>query len=121
MEDASCPICWRHYSDEARPVCLPCGHSTCLQCSEAIRSCSLCRQRIHATFRRNTNFALLELVQRTEQARRDATQTNTQYTQTDDTLVARDGRRSSRPAEAWLQNKTVAVQLKRSGIQLSFK
>ena len=121
MEDATCPICWRGYCQDTRPVCLPCGHSTCVDCSEAIRACSLCRQRIHSTFRRNTNFALLELVQKTEQARREQAATNSQHAQTEQGVTGRDGRRNSRPAKVWLQNKTVAVQLKRSGIQLSFK
>ena len=60
-------------------------------------------------------------MQRTEQTRRDQAQTNSQYTQTEEGLAARDTRRGSRPAEMWMQNKTVTVQLKRSGIQLSFK
>src|SRR5690242_11041774 len=120
-QQENCPICWRDFSLETRPVCLPCGHSTCFDCSQAIRTCSLCRCRISNNFQRNTNFALLSIIEKRQQQQN--LQRTSQQTQTDlmETVETRPTRARQGNPLAMLEGKTIGIQIKRAGIQLSIK
>src|SRR5580704_17974702 len=122
MDQEACPICWRNFSLETRPICLPCGHSCCFECSQVIRSCSLCRQRISTNFQRKTNYALLSLLEKLQ--RTSEIQRLNQETQTDIDMVQpipQQNRRARQETLPILDGKTMTVQIKRSAIQLSFK
>ena len=63
-----CSICWRSFSATLIPVSLICGHSLCQDCSLDLRKCPLCRRKLHTGYSRSTNYSLLSLVNRLEQA-----------------------------------------------------
>jgi hypothetical protein len=63
-----CPICWRSYSSTLVPVTIVCGHTFCPQCSTDLRKCPLCRRRLQNGYTAVTNYSLLSLVNRMEQA-----------------------------------------------------
>ena len=121
MDQEACPICWRNFSLETRPICLPCGHSCCFECSQAIRSCSLCRHRMSTNFQRKTNYALLSLLDKLQKTS-DIQRLN-QETQTDIDMVQPipQIRRARQDTVPIMDGKTMTVQIKRSAIQLSFK
>lgn len=121
MDQEACPICWRAFSVEVKPICLPCGHSCCCDCSQAIRSCSLCRHCLDTNFQRKTNYAFLSLLEKLQRVADQ--QRSHQETQTDNTIVQpQPPTRRSRPETIPLmEGKTMTVQIKRSAIQLSFK
>ena len=121
MDQESCPICWRNFSLEIKPICLPCGHSCCFECSQAIRSCSLCRHRMSTNFQRKTNYALLSLLEKLQ--RTSDIQRLNQETQTDIDMVQPrpQVRRARQDTVPIMDGKTMTVQIKRSAIQLSFR
>ena len=122
MDQEACPICWRNFSLEVRPICLPCGHSCCFECSQVIRSCSLCRHRMSTNFQRKTNYALLSLLEKLQ--RTSEIQRLNQETQTDIDMVQPippPNRRQRQETVPIMDGKTMTVQIKRSAIQLSFK
>ena len=123
MDQEACPICWRTFSLETRPICLPCGHSCCFECSQAIRSCSLCRCRLSTHFQRKTNYSLLSLLEKLQ--RTSDIQRLNQQTQTDIDMIQPQPRPQNRRARqetvSMMDGKTMTVQIKRSAIQLSFK
>jgi hypothetical protein len=121
MDQEACPICWRNFSLEVKPICLPCGHSCCFECSQVIRSCSLCRHRITTNFQRKTNYALLSLLEKLQ--RTSEIQRLNQETQTDIDMVQPlpPNRRQRQETVPIMDGKTMTVQIKRSAIQLSFK
>ena len=63
-----CPICWRSFSSTLVPVTIICGHSLCQDCSKDLRKCPLCRRRLQSGYTTVTNYSLLSLVNRMEQA-----------------------------------------------------
>ena len=128
----TCPICWRTYQTEAVvPVCFPCGHSCCRDCSMEVRACSICRQRFSSSFQRRTNYSLLSMIDKLEKNTRDhaAQRTMTQETQTQtDIHVARQPVvRRQRQQSTTVNHQTFSFQIKKtaegqvSGIHLRFK
>ena len=132
QELEKCPICWRSFSsDQAIPICLPCGHSFCRDCSISIRSCSLCRQRFSSTIQRKTNYSLLSLL---EKANKPETETKDQQIQTDTielplnviTTTSSRTPRQNRSSQN-IPKQSITFQIKKtadgniSGIQLAFK
>ena len=63
-----CPICWRTYSSALVPVTIVCGHTFCPECSTELRKCPLCRRRLQSGYTPVTNYSLLSLVNRLEEA-----------------------------------------------------
>ena len=78
----SCAVCWRDFSSIIKPLSLACGHSYCYDCSILLRKCPLCRQRVLQNTSRPTNYALLSLIEKTEQVR--LPETKDQHAQTDE-------------------------------------
>ena len=65
----SCAVCWRDFSSTVKPYSLSCGHSYCYDCSILLKKCPLCRSRLAHNASRPTNYALLSLIEKTEQVR----------------------------------------------------
>ena len=78
----SCSVCWRDFSSIIKPLSLACGHSYCYDCSILLRKCPLCRSRLVQNGSRPTNYALLSLIEKTEQIR--PPETKDQQAQTDE-------------------------------------
>jgi hypothetical protein len=121
MEGESCPICWRVFSLETIPVCLPCGHSCCRECSLAIRSCSLCRYRLTSNYQPKTNFSLVSMVEKVH--KRETIDKTSQSTQTESEVfpIQPVTSRSRQQKVSLLEGKSMTVQIKRSGIEFQFK
>jgi hypothetical protein len=131
LELEKCPICWRGFSsDQVIPICLPCGHSFCRDCSMSIRSCSLCRQRFSSTIQRKTNYSLLSLL---DKVNKPDIETKDQQIQTDTidlpmniTTTNMRAPRQNRSSQN-IQKQSITFQIKKtadgtiSGIQLAFK
>jgi hypothetical protein len=62
----SCPICFENYeTDEASRMPMintACGHSICFECTNKIKTCSLCNQRTPYGGRYIKNFAVLDQI-----------------------------------------------------------
>lgn len=82
MEKESCAVCWRDLSTIIKPALLPCGHTYCIECSESLRTCPLCRRKIPSNYRIPTNFSLLSLIEKNEAKWQP--ETRAQETQTED-------------------------------------
>jgi len=100
-------------------VCLPCGHSCCVDCAALIRKCALCRHRLPQGFQSKPNFAFVSLLDRLN---RPPAQQQSQQTQTEAALQRRPTLKTQ-PTEttAFLNGKTMTVQIKKNAIQLSLK
>ena len=59
-----CPICYRKYSNFAKPMISLCGHTFCQDCIRGFLACPLCRFKIPDRFKQITNFSLLSLVEK---------------------------------------------------------
>ena len=66
-----CPVCWRSYSSSLVPVTIVCGHTFCPDCSSNLRKCHLCRRRLQSGYTPVTNYSLLSLVNRLEDAKKE--------------------------------------------------
>ena len=84
MEKESCAVCWRDLSSIVKPSLLPCGHTYCIECSESLRSCPLCRRKIPTNYRIPTNYSLLSLIEKNEA--QQLPETKAQETQTEEHL-----------------------------------
>ena len=69
-EDAEfCSICWRNFSIDIKPCCMPCGHSYCTECSKLLKTCPLCRKKIPQNHVKVPNYSLVSLIERIEKTR----------------------------------------------------
>lgn len=117
METEGCPVCWRAFTIELLPVVLPCGHSFCLDCGSAIRSCSLCRHRLPANYLCKVNYSLASVLDKMAKTQQPA-QVSIQ-TQTDEPVQPSSSVASRRPPPpSFLDGKAVTVHFRRSGMQL---
>lgn len=73
VENEECSVCWRGFSLQNVPVALGCGHSFCQECAAGFNKCPLCRRRIQAGAARPTNYSLLSLATRVNEAGRKET------------------------------------------------
>ena len=78
----SCAVCWRDFSSIVKPFSLTCGHSYCHECCILLKKCPLCRSRLIQSASRPTNYALLSLIEKTEQVR--PPETKSQHVQTEE-------------------------------------
>lgn len=117
MQYEDCPICWRHFSLEAAPVCLPCGHSLCAGCSGAVKRCPLCRLKLPASFVSRPNFSLIHVLEKNSENRIQSTD---QQTQTEEVkpLANTSANRSSVSTSAF-QGKAMNIVFKRGSMSLS--
>lgn len=119
MDVESCPVCWRAFSREVVPACLPCGHSFCMDCGSAIRSCSLCRHRLPPHYVCKVNYALASLIEKLD--RNSRTEQISIQTQTDappqPASASTTNRRPGPPN--LLDGRAVTVLFKRTGLHFS--
>ena len=85
----SCAVCWRDFSSIIKPLSLACGHSYCYDCSILLRKCPLCRSRLVQNGSRPTNYALLSLIEKTEQVLRPETKDQQAQTEEQNTIGTR--------------------------------
>ena len=132
LEVESCPICWRTYQNElVIPVCFPCGHSCCRDCSLEVRSCSICRQRFSTSFQRRTNYSLLSMIEKVDQTiqeqRTNRPQTQEMQTQTETVPLRHVQSRAPRQRGENIKHQNISFQIKKtadgqlSAINLKFK
>ena len=118
MEQPSCAVCWRNYdATTVVPVIFPCGHSFCADCGAVLRVCSLCRHKVPSNHPRKVNFSLLSAIEHYSQQQRP--QKTDQQTNTDDLFQPAATKRRQTPQTTFFQGKTMTVNLKKSGLQLS--
>ena len=100
---------------------LTCGHSSCLDCSGALKSCPLCRVKIASTFLRKPNYALLSILDK--MAKRKPPQTESQCCQTEpepQVPVPQPSKERTRRRSVSF-GKDMVVSIKRGAIEIAFK
>ena len=118
MEQPSCAVCWRTFDNTAvLPVIFPCGHSFCADCGAVLRLCSLCRHKFPANYPRKVNFSLVSAIEQFAKLQRP--EKTDQQTNTDDLFQSAATKRRQTPQTTFFQGKTMTVNLKKSGLQLS--
>ena len=60
---------------------IPCGHSYCLECSEGLHQCALCRKRLVHGYLKVKNYALASFIDKVRET--PPTQTKDQQVQTE--------------------------------------
>ena len=91
----SCAVCWRDFSSVVKPFSLACGHSYCYDCSILLKKCPLCRSRLVHNASRPTNYALLSLIEKTEQVRPPETKHQNIQTEEQPSIDIRRARNTS--------------------------
>lgn len=114
LSNEECPICWRTFSTTTIPYMIPCGHSYCVECSEGLRQCALCRKRLVQGFPRVKNYALASLIDQT--GRTVPTETKNQQTQTVKRQVVRQKDQNVEVQPVHGQE----IQQKRHSVQFKF-
>ena len=71
----SCPVCYEDYTstDDHCPYVLPCGHSLCFQCMNALNFCPLCKTEYSFNDVKK-NYSLLEIIQQQQQQQQQGPQ-----------------------------------------------
>ena len=119
MDLDSCPICWRQFSLEVVPTCLPCGHSFCTSCSSEVFRCGICRQRLPKNHQHRTNYALVSVLERVH--RTAAIEVVHQETQTEESLPARVSRRRVDQTPSFFCEKVDMVSMRKTGLHFRLK
>ena len=117
LEKESCAVCWRDLSSIVKPSLLPCGHTYCIECTESLRTCPLCRRKIPANYRIPTNYSLLSLIEKNEAKHNPETraqETQTEYHEPAQLVTAPVQHIIQQPASR--RNKTTSKQ----GIRFKF-
>ena len=119
LMEEGCSVCYRNFGSNLVPMVLLCGHSFCAQCSEMVRSCPLCRQRIPNSFQRPTNFALLSLLEKVE---RTTTHESAQQPVQIEEPANNPSRRTRETTQTtFLDSKVVSINMRKTGIRFTIK
>lgn len=118
MDYVDCAICWRHFSVEVAPICLPCGHSLCAGCSGSIRRCPLCRLKLPANFVAKPNFSLIHVL---DNGGPGKVLTADKQTQTEDSKPVSSNSSTARSSlnTAFFQGRSMNVLVKRGSLSFS--
>ena len=76
-----CPVCWRRFGSELLPMAVPCGHTVCAECIPMLRQCPLCRRRFTPGAQRSVNYALLSVLDASDNIIKPETQEMTTQTE----------------------------------------